>query len=145
MIYNVWKGVKIMIDYGIKAGLEISVHRQTVEAKENITVEDFALGTLLSTASIANMVSEISIELLDSYLPVDHFTVGTVFLVTHKAAVITGSSVTLNVKVTEVKSNIVSLSFVGYDDKGTFCEGAHERVIIERNKLFDIAYERSSE
>lgn len=134
-----------MIDYGIKAGMEISVHRQTVGAKDDVNVEEFALGTLLSTASIANMVSEISIELLDSFLPVDHFTVGTVFLVTHKAPVITGSSVTLSIKVTEVENNIVRIAFVGYDEKGTFCEGAHERVIIERNKLFGIAYERSSE
>lgn len=134
-----------MIDYGIKVGLEISVHRQTVEAKEDITVEDFALGTLLSTASIANMVSEISAELLDSYLPEDHFSVGNIFSVSHKAPVITGSSVTLNIKVVEVKNNIIRIVFVGYDDKGTFCEGSHERVIIERNKLFDIAFERAKE
>jgi predicted thioesterase len=134
-----------MIDYGIKTGLEISVHRQTVEVKDAITVEDFALGTLLSTASIANMVSEISIELVDPYLPEDHFTVGTAFSVTHSAPVITGRTVTLNVKVMEVVNNIIRLVFVGYDDKGTFCGGTHERVVIERNKLFDIAYERAVE
>ena len=134
-----------MIDYGIEVGLEISVHRQTVEAKEDIAIEDFALGTLVSTASIANMVSEIAIELLDPHLPVDHFTVGTVFSVVHKAPVIMGSMVTLNIKVIEVDNNIVELVFVGHDDKGTFCEGTHQRAIIERNRLFDIAYERASE
>ena len=134
-----------MIDYGIKSGLEISVHRQTVEAKEAITVEDFGLGTLLSTASVANMVSEISIELLDPNLPEDHFTVGSGFFVTHKAPIITGRSATLNIKVVGVENNIIHLAFVGYDDKGIFCEGTHERIIIERNKLFDIAYERAKE
>ena len=134
-----------MIDYGIKTGIEISVHRQTVDAKEAITVEDFALGTLVSTASIANMVSEISIELLDPYLPEDHFTVGNVFSITHIAPVITGSSVTLNIKVVDIENNIIRLVFVGHDDKGTFCEGTHERIVIERNKLFDIAYERAKE
>lgn len=134
-----------MIDYGIEAGLEISVHRQTVGAKEAITVEDFALGTLLSTASIANMVSEISVDLLDPTLPEDHFTVGNKFSVTHIAPVITGTSVTLNIKVVEVENNIIRLTFVGHDDKGTFCQGTHERIVIERNKLFDIAYERARE
>lgn len=134
-----------MIDYGIKTGREISVHRQTVGVKDGITVEDFALGTLLSTASIANMVSEISIELLDSLLPEDHFTVGNKFSVTHVEPVITGSSVTLNVKVVDVENNIIRLVFLGHDDKGKFCEGTHERIVIERNKLFDIAYDRASE
>lgn len=132
-----------MIDFGIEVGQEISVHRQTVEAKEAITVEDFALGTLLSTASIANMVSEISVELLDKDLPEEYFTVGNKFSVIHIAPVITGSSVTLNAKVVEVDGNIIRLVFVGHDDKGTFCEGTHERIVIARNKLFDIAYERA--
>lgn len=134
-----------MIDYGIKVGMEISVHRQTVGAKEDITAEDFALGTLLSTASIANMVSEVSIELLDSYVPEDQITVGTVFSVVHKAPVLTGSMVTLSIKVIEVENNVIELAFVGHDDKGSFCEGTHQRSIIERNKLFDIAYDRAAE
>jgi fluoroacetyl-CoA thioesterase len=134
-----------MMDYGIKAGLEISVNRQTVDVKDDVTEENFALGTLLSTASIANMVSEISFELLDSYIPEDHFSVGNIFKVTHKAPVITGSTVTLNIKVNEVENNTVRLVFIGYDGKGTFCEGTHERIIIDRNKLFDIAYDRAKE
>ncbi len=134
-----------MIHYGIETGLEISVQRQTVGAKEAITVDDFALGTLLSTASIANMVSEISIELLDSALPEENFTVGNKFSVTHIEPVITGATVTLNIKVIEVENNIIRLEFVGRDSKGVFCEGTHQRIIIGKNKLFDIAYERAEE
>ena len=49
----------------------------------------------------------------------------------------------MNAKVVEVDGNIIRLVFVGHDDKGTFCEGTHERIVIARNKLFDIAYERA--
>lgn len=132
-----------MLEHGIKPGLSISVSRQTMSAADGMAQEGFDLGTLLSTGSLAAMVAEGSVQLVDEHLPPDYFSVGKRFEVDHEAPVLGGRTITLQIKVAEVENTLIRLVFEGHDEKGRFCTGIHERIIIQRNKLFDLAYERA--
>ncbi len=132
-----------MLEHGIKPGLAVSVSRQTVARSDDMTQEGFELGTLLSTGALAAMVAESSIQLIDGHLPPDYFSVGRRFEVEHESPILGGRAITLQIKVAEVENNVVRFVFEGHDEKGRFCTGSHERIIIRRIKLFDIAYERT--
>ena len=134
-----------MLEHGIKPGLSASVSQQTMARSEDVAREGFELGTLLSTGTLAAMVAESSIQLIDPHLPPEYFSVGKRFEVDHEAPVLGGGTITLQIKVTEVENNWIRFAFEGHDEKGRFCTGVHERILIQRNKLFDIAYERAQE
>lgn len=132
-----------MLEYGINVGMSLSVSRQPTHVKDGILEENFELSTLLSTGSLAAMVAEVSIELLDANLPEGYFSVGKSFAIVHDSPVIEGKTVNLSIKVAEVNNNYVRLDFTGSDEEGVFCHGTHERIIVQKSRLFELAMERA--
>lgn len=134
-----------MKEYSIKEGASLVVHSQSSALNEGVSKEGFELSTLLSTGSLARMVADASIELIDQNLPEEYFSIGKSFQITHLAPVFSGQSITLSIKVKTAQGSFVILGFEVSDDKGVFANGSHERVIVQKNLLFDKAFDRMQE
>ena len=134
-----------MKDFSIKEGASLVVHSQSTSINEGVIKEGFELSTLLSTGAVARMVADASIELIDQNLPEEYFSIGKSFQITHLVPVFLGQSITLSIKVKTAQGSFVILSFEVSDDKGVFATGSHERVIVQKNLLFDKAFDRMQE
>lgn len=131
-----------MINHKITKGIYNVYSKRTNSNDTDVAYNTGILDYLVSTPAIIRMIIDASADMLDKLLPSDYLTVGRKIELTHEQPTLVGETVTVTVKVEEVIQNVVFLGFEVNDSKGTVCSGKYERVIIEKNKLMDIAYKR---
>ncbi|MBR0596915.1 thioesterase family protein [Sinanaerobacter chloroacetimidivorans] len=132
-----------MIQHSIKEGLTTTYKRETTVSDSVTSSETMALDFLLSTPAVLSMIIEASSRMLDPLVPAEYITVGKNIELSHEHPTIIGSTVSLVLKVINVEKNTIVVTIEGHDDEGIFCRGKHERAIVSRAKLLEIAYKRS--
>lgn len=105
------------------------VYEQTAIAKGSGTVEVF------STPNLILEMEEVSLLLMQQYLPEGLSSVGTKIDVKHMAATPVGMEVTIKAKIKEVDRKRIVFEVSAYDKVEKIGEGIHERFIIDTEKF----------
>ncbi len=132
-----------MVNHQIRKGISVTYTKNTTSNDAHASSNTGALDYLVSTSSIVAMSIEAATGMLDRLLPSDYITVGKRIELHHEQPSLVGETITLEVRVDAVEGNSVFLVFQASDSKGIVCSGKYERVIINKDKLLEIAYQRS--
>lgn len=132
-----------MLKHNIIEGLTTTFQKETNYADSFSTNQSMSLDFLVSTPAVLNMIIQASGKFLDDLIPMEYITVGKNIELSHEHPTLIGSTVSIIIKVVKVENNIISLEIAGYDEEGIFCKGKHDRAIIKREKLIEIAYKRT--
>lgn len=132
-----------MLNHGITKGLSVAYTKHTTTNDAYASSNTGTLNYLVSTPSIILMIIDASTEMLDKLLPADFITVGKKIELLHDHPSLVGETITLKLLVEEVTQSSVLIKVEVNDSKGLVCSGKHERAVINKNKLLDIAYQRS--
>ena len=136
-------GLIIMFNHQITKGLSATYTRNTTSSDAYSSFNTGALDYLVSTPSIIKMIIDAATSMMDKLLPSDYITVGKKIELHHEYPSLIGETITLKLRVDMVDGNSVVLDVQASDSKGIVCSGKYERVIIDKNKLLEIAYQRA--
>ncbi|HVI43000.1 MAG TPA: hypothetical protein VM577_20525 [Anaerovoracaceae bacterium] len=136
-----------MIEHSIKEGLSTVYEKETTtgDAYSSTNADAGTLDYLVSTPSIITMIIDAAADMLDQLLPPDYITVGKKIELIHEQPSLVGEKIILKLEVKKLEGNSVLLNIEAKDSKGQICSGIYERMIINKDKLLNIAYERSPE
>jgi predicted thioesterase len=132
-----------MLNHQITKGLSVTYTKNTTSNDAHASSNTGALDYLVSTPSIVTMIIEAATGMLDKLLPSDFITVGKKIELHHEQPSLVGETITLKIRVDSVEGSSVILEVEASDSKGIVCSGKYERVIINKDKLLEIAYQRS--
>ena len=133
------------INNQITKGLSKIYTKETTTKDAYSASNDATLDYLVSTPTIINMIMDASTDMLDELLPPDFITVGKRIELLHEQPSLVGETITLKLEVEKHEGQSVILDIQVSDSKGIVCSGKYERVIINKDKLLDIAYKRAPE
>ena len=131
-----------MIKHQIKEGLTITDTKKTTTNDAHSSSNTGTLDYLVSTPSIMIMVIDTATHMLDKLLPSDYITVGKKIELLHEHPSIIGETISVKLTVEKITGHSVFLDVQVEDLKGIVCSGKHERAIINKEKLLEIAYMR---
>jgi len=131
-----------MIKHQIKEGLSITDTRKTTTNDAHASSITGTLDYLVSTPSIVTMIIDAATHMLDKLLPSDYITVGKKIELLHEHPSIIGETISVKLTVEKITGNSVLLDVQVADLRGIVCSGKHERAIINKEKLLEIAYMR---
>lgn len=131
-----------MIKHQIKEGLTITDTKKTTTNDAHSSSNTGTLDYLVSTPSIMIMVIDTATHMLDKLLPADYITVGKKIELIHEHPSIIGETISVKLTVEKITGHSVFLDVQVEDLKGIVCSGKHERAIINKEKLLEIAYMR---
>lgn len=132
-----------MINHQITKGLTESYTKNTTSNDAHSSSNTGALDYLVSTPAIITMIIDSATNMLDKLLPSDYITVGKKVELCHEHPSLVGEMITLKLQVASIEGNSVILDVQAADSKGLVCSGKHERAIINKDKLLEIAYHRA--
>lgn len=95
------------------------------------------LDNLLATPSLVALMVEASAKLIDKKLPEELVSVGARLQLSHDNPTTLGEIVTIKAVVKEVKGRIVKIEIIAYDEVGTIGTAIHDRVIMNKDTLFE--------
>lgn len=131
-----------MIKHQIKEGLTITDTKKTTTNDAHSSSNTGTLDYLVSTPSIVIMIIDTATHMLDKLLPSDFITVGKKIELLHEHPSIIGETISVKLTVEKIVGNSVLLNVEVADLRGIVCSGKHERAIINKEKLLEIAYMR---
>ena len=137
------KGVDKVISHKIRQGLSKTINVVTRPSDAYIT-DKATIDYLLSTPALISMIIDGSCELLHQLIPDDYTTVGYNINLSHTNPTVIGEKVTIKITVSKVEGNRIFLDVIGHDSGGVICQGKYERVIVNKQKLMEKAYKRTS-
>lgn len=132
-----------MINHQIVKGISVTFTKNTTSNDAHASSNTGALDYLVSTPAIITMIIDAATGMLDKLLPSDYITVGKKIELQHEHPSLIGETITLKLRVDSVEGHSVLLDVQASDSKGIVCSGKHERVMINKDKLLEIAYQRS--
>jgi predicted thioesterase len=130
-----------MIAHNIKEGLTAKYSKVTRSSDAYLS-NDSTIDYLVSTPAILSMIIDVSVKMLDSIIPKDYVSVGKDIQLSHDHPTLIGETIELTLTVEKVDKNRIYLDIVGKDYRGICLRGKYERVIVDRNKLNEAAYDR---
>jgi len=101
-------------------------------------------GGLLSTAALTRFMLDSAWRLINPSLGDGITSVSSEVLVTHKNPTQAGETITIEARVTEIKSNNLRIEFNAVDETGVIAQGYNLRHIIDETNLAQIADRRSA-
>ncbi|MDD2397212.1 MAG: hypothetical protein PHG56_00200 [Tissierellia bacterium] len=128
----------------ITEGLSITYQKQTTASDAYVTNYS-SIENLISTPALLTMIVEASCNMLDNLIPQQYLTVGNKLELSHINPTLVGDTITLILTVEKVDGNKILLDVVGADSNGRICLGKYNKVIVERNKLMENAYNRAKD
>lgn len=132
-----------MVNHKIREGLSTTFEKKTSTGDAYIS-NSSTIDYLLSTPALLTMIIDASCKMLDPLLPEEYITVGKNLELSHENPTLIGEIIKLKITVVKIINNTIYLEFEGHDSHGIFCKGKYERAIVNREKLIEIAYHRSS-
>lgn len=120
-------------------------HTMTYTVPENRTVPhllpesaDFtAMPPVLATGYMVGIVEWACMEALHGHLDEDEITLGTHVDLSHQAPTVVGSTVVVDVAVTEVDGRSVAFEVTAHDDHTLISTGTHRRGVVARGRFAD--------
>ncbi len=135
----------MMINHNITEGLSRVYTKEIMASDSGFLMSTDMLGFLISTPTIVHMIIESSCELLDHLLPEDYVTVGRHFEISHECPTLVGEKISLYLNVDKVDGDKIFLKFEVNDSNSLICQGKYLRLIVNKEKLLETAYARSTQ
>lgn len=128
----------------LKIGMSASVKKVIAKEDTALNFGSGALNNLLATPTLAALMIEAAVKLIDPLLPEGYITIGKTLEIEHENPTIEGVTVTVTAKLMEVNGSKLSLEILATDEIGKIGSGYHERYIVAHNILMDKVRERFS-
>jgi predicted thioesterase len=128
----------------LKIGISKSVQKVITREDTALNFGSGALNNLLATPTLAALMIEASVKLIDPLLPEGYITIGKTLEIEHENPTIEGVSVTLTAKLLEINGSRLSLEIIAADEMGRIGIGYHERFIVAKDILMSKVNERFS-
>ena len=126
----------------IKVGIKASVQKVITREDTALNFGSGALNNLLATPTLAALMIEASVKLIDPLLPEGYITIGKTLEIEHENPTIEGINVTVTAKLIEVDGSRLSLEITAVDEIGKVGSGYHERYIVAKSLLMNKVEER---
>lgn len=91
-----------------------------------------------STPALIGYMENACVEALEPYLAEGEMTVGASLTMRHLAPTPVGSSVEIDVKLTDVDGRRLTFGFEAYDEEAKIGEGEHERFVVARQRFEEL-------
>ena len=134
-----------MIDHNVVKGLSRVYSKEIMASDAGSLMGRDMLDFLISTPTIIHMIIESSCELLDHLLPKGYVTVGRYLEISHERPTLVGEKISLLLKVENVDEDKIFLEFEVSDSHNIICKGKYLRLIVNKEKLVETAYSRSTQ
>jgi predicted thioesterase len=128
----------------LKIGISKSVQKVITREDTALNFGSGALNNLLATPTLAALMIEASVKLIDPLLPEGYITIGKTLEIEHENPTIEGVTVTLTAKLLEINGSRLSLEIIASDEIGRIGIGYHERFIVAKDILMSKVNERFS-
>ncbi|ANE03173.1 thioesterase family protein [Corynebacterium crudilactis] len=118
-------------------------HQMTYTVPDNRTVphllpeasEFQTMPSVLATGYMVGIIEWACMELLRPHLEEEEISLGTHVNFSHDAPTVPGSTVTLDVEVTEINRRAVTFKITATDEFSTISTGTHQRGVVNREKF----------
>lgn len=134
-----------MIDHNIVEGISRVFTKKIMASDSSSLMSRDMLDFLISTPTIVNMIIESSCELLNHLLPNGYVTVGRYLEISHERPTLVGEKISLLLTVEKVEEDKIFLEFEASDSDNIICKGKYLRLIVNKDKLIEAAYARSTQ
>jgi len=128
----------------LKVGISTSVQKVITREDTALNFGSGALDNLLATPTLAALMIEASVKLIDPLLPESYITIGKTLEIEHENPTKEGITVTVTARLLELVGNRVSLEITAADEIGRIGVGYHERYIVAKDILMNKVDERFS-
>lgn len=142
MCYNEEKGGVYMKLPELKIGITASVQKVITQEDTALNFGSGALNNLLATPTLAALMIEASVKLIDPLLPEGYITIGKTLEIDHENPTIEGINVIVTARLMEVDGSRLSLEITATDEVGKIGIGYHERYIVVKSLLMNRVEER---
>ncbi|HYF75175.1 MAG TPA: hypothetical protein VD757_01200 [Candidatus Nitrosocosmicus sp.] len=126
----------------LKVGMSNSIQKVITRGDTALNFGSGALDNLLATPTLAALMIEAAVKLVDPLLPEGYISIGKTIEIEHEHPTIQGMTVTVSAKLMELGENRITLEIIAYDDLGRIGSGYHERQVVKRDILMDKVEER---
>lgn len=121
----------------------------TKTVQKTITQEDTALNYgngalkhMLATPTLAALMIEAAVDMIDINLPDGYITVGKRLNIEHTDPTIEGMTVTVQAKLVSIQNTKLTFEIIAYDELGQIGNGVHDRYIVNYNTIMTNVDER---
>lgn len=128
----------------LKVGISKTVQKVITREDTALNFGSGALDNLLATPTLAALMIEASVKLIDPLLPEGYITIGKTLEIEHEYPTKEGITVVVTAKLLEVEGNRVTLEIIATDEIGRIGAGYHERYIVAKELLMNKVEERFS-
>jgi len=94
---------------------------------------------VLSTPRLIQLLEAAAIEAIQNYIPSGQISLGTQVKIKHLSPTPLGMKVKAHALLKEVEKNRLLFWVDAYDEKGKVAEGVHERILVSKERFFQIA------
>ena len=94
---------------------------------------------VLSTPKLIQLLEAAAIEAIQNYIPSGQISLGTQVKIKHLSPTPLGMKVKAHALLKEVEKNRLLFWVDAYDEKGKVAEGVHERILVSKERFFQIA------
>lgn len=126
----------------LKTGMTKSVQKVITRDDTALNFGSGALNNLLATPTLAALMIEAAVKLVDPLLPEGYITIGKTIEIEHENPTIQGMTATVTAKLVEINEGRLSLEIIAFDELGRIGSGYHERQIVKYDILMDKVEER---
>jgi predicted thioesterase len=126
----------------LKTGMSKSVQKVITRDDTALNFGSGALNNLLATPTLAALMIEAAVKLIDPLLPEGYITIGKTIEIEHENPTTEGMSVTVTAKLMEINENRLSFEVIAFDELGRIGSGYHERQIVKHDILMSKVEER---
>lgn len=126
----------------LETGMTMTVQKTVTREDTALNFGSGALKNLLATPTLAALMIEASVKLIDPLLPEGYISVGKAIEIEHEHPTIQGMTVTVTAKLMEISGNSLTLEIIANDDLGRIGSGYHERQIVKHSILMSKVEER---
>lgn len=128
----------------MNTGMSKSVQKVITREDTALNFGSGALDNLLATPTLAALMIEAAVKLIDPLLPEGYITIGKSIEIEHEHPTIQGMTVTVTAKLMEIDENNLYLEIIAYDELGRIGSGYHKRQIVNHDILMSKVEERFS-
>lgn len=126
----------------ITVGSKQVIQKKILKEDTALNFGSGALKTLLATPTLAALMIEAAVLLVDSNLPENCITIGKKLDINHEIPTTQGMTVTVSAELVEKKDTKLVFEINAYDELGHIGRGHHERYIVHQEKLMKNVDER---
>ena len=127
----------------LKVGSNFTIQRVVQTEDTALNYGSGKLEKLFATPSLAALMIEASVKLVDDKLIEGFITIGKMVEVIHEKPTILGGTVSVKVEIKEFNGNEIMLGMTAYDEIGIIGRGTHQRIIVNKKALLERANKRA--